>query len=81
VQQVCETCGIQFSGPRRRAYCSRACWPSEFVPPDAALNRQELVEEAAQGSIIAQLVLSKLDKMAGREEEPTRSEPVPTSLP
>jgi hypothetical protein len=67
MNQTCETCGIEFSAPRKRAYCSRACWPSVPVPPDAAMSRQELAEEASQGSVIAQLVLRKLDSIAASE--------------
>jgi hypothetical protein len=66
ISQRCLTCGDAFDAPRRRAYCSRACWPSEVQPADVDQSRQELEAEAAGGSVIAELILRKLDEMEGR---------------
>jgi hypothetical protein len=49
ITQRCLTCGDAFDAPRRRAYCSRACWPSEVQPADVDQSRQEFEAEAAGG--------------------------------
>jgi hypothetical protein len=62
-RQRCVTCGQRFEAPRRRAYCSRGCWPSEPRIAGLAELREEFLAaiERHGATFNDQLALDRLD--------------------